>query len=64
MTVLYLCYALFGLGFLFYVAAAFFVGASTGETLSDIGNAVMTTTAVLLLLRLSRQRIAAGASNN
>ena len=61
---LYLCYVLFGLGFLFYVAATFFIGASTGETLSDIGNAVMLTTAVLLLLRLSRSRIAAGASNN
>ncbi len=61
---LYLCYALFGLGFLFYVTAAFFTGSGTGETLSDIGNAVMLTTAVLLLLRLSHSRIAAGASKS
>jgi len=62
--VLYLCYVLFGLGFLFYAAAAFFIGASTGETLSDVGNAVMLTTAVLLLLRLSHSRIAAGATGH
>jgi hypothetical protein len=62
--VLYLCYVLFGLGFLFYVAAAFFIDSGTGETLSDIGNAVMLTTSVLLLLRLSRSRIAAGASDS
>ena len=54
---LYLCWVLFGLGFLTYlVAAAFFIGDDTGETLSDIGNAIMLTTAVLLLLRLSSKR--------
>ena len=61
---LHLSCALFGIDFLFYVAAAFFIDASTGETLSDIGNAVMLTTAVLLLLRLSRSRIAAGATGH
>jgi hypothetical protein len=60
--VLYLCYVLFGLGFLFYVAALFFIGASTGETLSDIGNAVLLITAVLLLLRLSHKGVPGGAS--
>jgi hypothetical protein len=55
--VLYLCWVLFGLGFLTYlVAAAFFIGDPTGETVSDIGNAIMLTTAVLLLLRLSSRR--------
>jgi hypothetical protein len=54
--VLYLCYALFVIGFAFYVvAAAFFIGDSTGETLSDVGNAILLTTAVLLLLRLSHK---------
>jgi hypothetical protein len=61
--VLYLCWVLFGLGFLTYVvAAAFFIGDPTGETLSDIGNGVMLTTAVLLLLRLSSRRSSGQAS--
>jgi hypothetical protein len=60
---LYLCYVLFAIGFLFYVvAAAFFIGASTGETLSDVGNAIMLTTTVLLLLRLSHTHSPRGAS--
>ncbi|MHC4218682.1 MAG: hypothetical protein ACYSU7_09540 [Planctomycetota bacterium] len=59
---LYLCYVLFALGFLLYVAAAFFIGASNGETLSDIGNAIMLTTTVLLLLRLSHGLNPRGAS--
>jgi hypothetical protein len=63
-VVLYLCYVLFGLGFLVYVAAAlFFIGEPTGETLSDVGNALMLTTAVLLLLRLSAKRSSKAASD-
>jgi hypothetical protein len=61
--VLYFCYVLFAIGFLFFISAAFFTGSGTGETLSDIGNAVMTTTAVILLLRLSHGRNAARASS-
>jgi hypothetical protein len=60
--VLYLFWVLFGLGFLTYVAAAFNIESSTGETLSDIGNAIMLSTAVLLLLRLSSRRSSGQAS--
>ncbi|MHC4505508.1 MAG: hypothetical protein ACYTFI_19560 [Planctomycetota bacterium] len=52
-SVVYLCYVLFAIGVFFYVAALFFIGDSTGETLSDVANAVLLITAVLLLLRLS-----------
>jgi uncharacterized membrane protein HdeD (DUF308 family) len=51
---IYLCYMLFGLGFISYIVAAFNVGSDTGETLSDIGNALMLITAVLLLFRAAR----------
>jgi hypothetical protein len=51
--VVYLCSVLFAIGVLFFGAATFFIGSSTGETLSDVGNAVLLITAVLLLLRLS-----------
>jgi hypothetical protein len=51
-----LCYALFVIGLACYVTAVFFIGDDTGETLSDIGNAVMLLTAVILLLRLSGQK--------
>ncbi len=54
---IYLCYVLFIIGIAFYVSALFFIGDSTGETLSDIGNAVWLFTAVLLLLRLSHKKI-------
>ena len=50
---IYLCYVLFAIGVLFYVAALFFIGDPTGETLSDVANALLLMTAVLLLLRLS-----------
>ena len=50
-----LCYVLFVIGLACYVTAVFFIGADTGETLSDIGNAVLLLTAVILLLRLSGQ---------
>jgi hypothetical protein len=59
--VLYLCYVLFAIGVFFYGAAAFFIGDSTGETLSDFGNAVLLFTTVLLLLRLSAKRSARAA---
>jgi len=51
-----LCYVLFAIGLACYVVAVFFIGDDTGETLSDIGNAVLLLTAVILLLRLSGQR--------
>jgi len=51
-----LCYALFVIGLACYVTAVFFIGDNTGETLSDIGNAILLVTAVILLLRLSGQR--------
>ncbi len=46
------CYALFVIGIGLYATALFFIGNPNGETLSDIGNGVMLTTAVLLLLRI------------
>ncbi|NIM48353.1 MAG: hypothetical protein GTO22_03695 [Gemmatimonadales bacterium] len=49
----YLCYALFVIGLGCYAVALFFIGSDTGETLSDIGNGVLLTTAVILLLRVS-----------
>ncbi len=51
------CYVLFALGLACYVTAAlFFVGSSTGETLSDIGNALLLITIAILLLRISHRR--------
>jgi len=50
------CYVLFLIGLACYVTAVFFIGDNTGETLSDIGNAVLLLTAVILLLRLSGQK--------
>lgn len=47
-------YGLFGIGVACYVAALFFIRSDTGETLSDIGNALLLITIVLLLLRMSR----------
>lgn len=52
---IYLCYVLFIIGIAFYVSALFFIGDPTGETLSDIGNAIWLFTAVILLLRLSHK---------
>ncbi len=49
----YLCYTLFVIGLGCYVTALFFIGSGTGETLSDIGNGLLLTTAVILLLRVS-----------
>ena len=51
----YLCYTLFVIGLGCYIAALFFIGSATGETLSDIGNGLLLTTAVILLLRISGQ---------
>ncbi len=54
------CYVLFGLGLVAYGFALAFIGASAGETYSDVGNAFMLLTAVLLLFQLVRaQRDAA-----
>jgi len=52
--VIFLCYALFGLGLVAYGVALFNIGIDTGETASDIGNAAMLITAVLLLFRAAR----------
>ena len=49
---IYVCYVLFALGLIFYVLAAFNVGA--GETYSDIANGLMLITAVLLLFRAAK----------
>ena len=51
---IYLCYALFALGLVGYGVALFNIGSDTGETASDIGNAAMLLTAVLLLFRAAR----------
>jgi hypothetical protein len=51
---IYLCYALFALGLVAYGVAIFNIGNNTGETASDIGNAAMLLTAVLLLFRAAR----------
>jgi hypothetical protein len=48
---IYFCYVLFGAGILSYVYAAFNTSSNTGETFSDIANALMLITAVLLLFR-------------
>ncbi len=50
-TVIYVCYVLFALGVLSYTLAAFNIGASAGETYSDVANGLMLITAVLLLFR-------------
>lgn len=57
----YLGLVLFVLGFAAYVVALFHVGHPDGDTYSDIGNALMLTTAVLLLLRLSWRFRSSGA---
>ena len=43
----------FYIGLAFYLAAVLSVGSILGEILSDVGNAVMLSTAVLLLIRLN-----------
>jgi hypothetical protein len=45
------CYVLFGLGLVSYAVSAINSGSGTGETFSDIANALMLITAVLLLFR-------------
>ncbi|MCF7810415.1 hypothetical protein K9N50_05460 [bacterium] len=52
----YLSYLLFVIGLACYLTALFFIGDNTGETLSDIGNAIMLINAGLLLLRLNRNK--------
>jgi len=49
----YLGLVLFVLGFAAYVVALFHIGDPDGETYSDVGNALMLTATVALLLRLS-----------
>ena len=51
---IYLCYFFFALGLVAYGIALFNIGNNTGETCSDIGNAAMLLTAVLLLFRAAR----------
>jgi hypothetical protein len=51
---IYLCYAFFALGLVAYGVAIFNIGNDTGETCSDIGNAALLLTAVLLLFRAAR----------
>ena len=51
---IYLCYVLFGLGVVMYGFALANMNASAGETYSDVGNAIMLLTAVLLLFRAAR----------
>jgi len=52
--VILVCYVLFGLGLVAYGFALAFMNANIGETYSDIGNAFMLLTAVLLLFQLVR----------
>ena len=52
---------LFGLGMLFYAGSIALVGSTTAEILSDSGNGVMLTAAVLLLLRRERRAQSAPA---
>ena len=56
---IYVCYVLFGLGLVVYIFVLFNMYSGTGETLSDIGNAVMLVTAVLLLFRSAGRAAAA-----
>jgi hypothetical protein len=60
----YLGLVLFVLGFAAYVVALFHIGDPDGETFSDVGNALMLTATVLLLLRLSWVRKAAGGAKS
>lgn len=48
--------ALFGLAILAYGTALWYMGSVTAEILSDLGNAIMLATAVLLLLGLTKRR--------
>ncbi len=53
---LYLCSVLGLLGFVSYVISAFHIGAPAGETYSDVGNALLLFTTVLLLFNLSLRK--------
>lgn len=46
------CQVMFALGLCSYCAALFYMGSASGEIYSDIGTALLLTTAVLLLFRL------------
>ena len=50
---LYLGYCLFAAAMVAYWEAFMNMGFGTGEILSDVGNAILLSTAVLLLLRLT-----------
>ncbi len=52
---IYVCYVLFVLGMISYIFAAFNIDSGAGETYSDIANALMLITAVLLLFRAARR---------
>ncbi len=51
-----LCSGLFIAGLSAYAVALFLMGSMVAEIFSDIGNAIMLITAVLLLLRLSSEK--------
>jgi len=52
---IYVCYGLSALGMIFYILAAFNIDSNAGETYSDVANAFMLITAVLLLFRAERR---------
>ncbi len=51
-----LCNVMFIVGLSAYAVALFLMGTMIAEIFSDIGNAVMLITAVILLFRLSREK--------
>lgn len=50
----YFCYFLFLVGLAFYIAALFYIGTDTGQTLFYIGTAALLVDTILLLLRANR----------
>jgi hypothetical protein len=60
----YLGLVLFVLGFAAYVVALFHIGHPDGETYSDVGNALMLSATVLLLLRLTWLHKSSGAKTS
>jgi hypothetical protein len=52
---IYLCYVLFGLGILSYIYSAFNASSGTGETFSDVANALMLITIALLMFRAAHR---------
>ena len=54
MTILYKI--LFILGLISYLISLYFIGSGNGEIFSDIGNGIMLSNAVLILLRLTHTK--------